>query len=32
MFERIGCKSEEYTKELGDEIKTLKDIDENNML
>lgn len=32
MFDRIGCNSEEYTKDLGEDFKSLKDIDESNML
>lgn len=32
MFDRIGCNSEEYTRELGGGILNAKDIDESNML
>ena len=32
MFERIGCNSDEYTKDLGEDFRSLKDIDEGNMI
>ena len=32
MFERIGCNSDEYTRDMGEDFKSLKDIDEGNMI
>lgn len=32
MFDRIGCNSQEYTRELGEDINYMRDIEEGNMI
>ena len=32
MFERIGCNSQEYIRDLPDDVRTMKEVDENTML
>lgn len=32
MFERIGCNSQEYMRDLGDDFKSIKDFDEAHMI